>query len=101
MEVQQLGLKYQELALKETQQGATNRQQEKQEEDLVMAETEANSFLGECSLLGDIMVENKTTFHLNESDERCWSKPVFQSRKASPQSMADRNSLTREAIGLA
>ena len=47
------------------------------------------------------MVENKTTSHFNEVDECCRSKPVFQSRNASPQSMADRNSLTREAIRFA
>lgn len=61
LEVSQLSLKYQELGIKHQQDEATTRQEEKQEENIVMAETEANTFLGECCLLGDIMVERNWT----------------------------------------
>ena len=57
LEVQELTLKVQQLTLQQKQEVNNAKKQGKVEEDLVMAETEANSFLGECSVLGDIMMD--------------------------------------------
>ena len=44
------------------------------------------------------MVENEAAFHLNQRDDRSWSKAMLQPRNAGPKSMAHRNAFTREAI---
>ena len=55
LEIQEASLKLQELTLQEKKDSTATKEKEKAAEDLVLAETEANFFLGECSVLGDIM----------------------------------------------
>ena len=58
LDIQEQTLKLQELTLKEKQKSSHAKEQDKKEESLVLAETEANLFLGECSVLSDIMPED-------------------------------------------
>ena len=56
---QEASLRLQELTLKEQQEANLKRSQEKAEEARIMAETEGNLVLGECSVLMDmLMIEN-------------------------------------------
>ena len=57
LEIQEASLKLQELTLQEKKDSTAAKEKEKAAEDLVLAETEANFFLGECSVLGDIMAD--------------------------------------------
>ena len=78
LELQQLTLKVHELTMEHQQEETNTRQEEKQEENLVMAETEANTFLGECSLLGDIMMEKIWT---EVEDETVAIRDTYEDRK--------------------
>ena len=55
MELQEQAVKFQELTLQEKKRKHTIQQQEKNREAEVLEETEANLFLGECSVLGDMI----------------------------------------------
>lgn len=55
LELQEQAVKFQELTLQEKQRKHTTQQQEKNREAEVLEETEANLFLGECSVLGDMI----------------------------------------------
>ena len=67
LEIQRATLKLQELIFEEKKDAYATRAQEKSEEDKVLAETEANLFLGECSVLGDMMIDE--TWEAVEDDE--------------------------------
>ena len=56
LEIQEAALKIQELSLKEQQVANSDRAREKAEEGIMLADTEANLLLGECKVLGDMMI---------------------------------------------
>ena len=55
MEIQEKTLQLKELSIQEKQKTQTAEQLAKQTDSLILAETEANLILGECSVLGDLM----------------------------------------------
>ena len=55
--IQEASLKLQELSLKEQQKVNADREANKKEEARIMAETEGNLVLGECSVLGDLLLD--------------------------------------------
>ena len=57
LELQEATLKLQQLSYQEKKASAAAKVKEKEEEAIVLAETEANLFLGECSVLGQLMTE--------------------------------------------
>ena len=57
LEIQERVLKVQEQSFQEQQKHSAAKVNEKEAEDLLVASTEANLFLGECSVLGDIMAD--------------------------------------------
>ena len=61
LQIQEASLKVQELALKEKQSSNALKAKEKEDEALVFAETESNIFLGEVSVLGELMLEEDWT----------------------------------------
>jgi hypothetical protein len=50
-------MEFQKLSLQDQRNIHADQQQNKYEESRILAETEANTFLGECSVLGDIMTD--------------------------------------------
>ena len=59
LQIQEAALKLQELSLREQQQTNAGKVQDKADEDRILAETESNLVLGECSVLGDMMATEK------------------------------------------
>ena len=57
MELKEEMLKIQQLTLEEKKLEKTSKQQDLENQNSMMAETEANVFLGECTVLGDLMQE--------------------------------------------
>ena len=57
LEYYQSNMEFQQLNLKEKQQAAAVQERDKSEESRILAETESNTFLGECSVLGDLMID--------------------------------------------
>ena len=57
LQLQKSSLKIRELTLKEIQASNAAKAKEKEEEASILANTEANLFLGECSVLSQLMVE--------------------------------------------
>ena len=70
LEIQEATLKLQELTLDEKKRSNSVKVQQKLNEDKILAETEGNTFFGECSVFGDMMpdenwevVENEVVSH--------------------------------------
>ena len=57
LEIQEAALKLQQLSLAEKQKSSAAKEKEKADENLILADTESNIFLGECSVLGDLMAD--------------------------------------------
>ena len=61
LDIQEKSLKLQELTLKEKQASNSAKVKEKEQEALVYSQTESNAFLGECSVLGQLVVDEVWT----------------------------------------
>ena len=57
LEIQEASLKLQEQTLAEKQASNAAKLKEKEQEAVVLAQTESNAFLGECSVLGQLMAD--------------------------------------------
>ena len=55
MEVHKSTMEFHQISLDQMQKTSTAQGIDKAEQDRIMAETEGNTFLGECSVLGDLM----------------------------------------------
>ena len=67
LQIQEAALKLQEMSLKEQQHASAEKVREKSAQDMLLAESEANILLGECSVLGD-MVTDEADWEVVEDD---------------------------------
>ena len=77
LEFQKASLDFQQLTLEDRQQASAAQVQDKAEESRILAETESNTFLGECSVLGDLVADE----NWEEADDETVSGAMRQLSK--------------------
>ena len=77
LEFQKASLDFQQLTLEDRQQASAAQVQDKAEESRILAETESNTFLGECSVPGDLVADE----NWEEADDETVSGAMRQLSK--------------------